>query len=148
MPPLRWDIYQDLLSEAGFLWTQWTQAMAAPDYTLDEGGARDEARLLAALGGLLGREGPGRENGPVPVLKDESDTELMVAASWALLAADDRAAAAAEAELVGPLLAKVEKASNERQLALEWALMLGPAGRARDVVVRLLRSPDAFVQAL
>ena len=149
MSGLRLDIYEELLSEAGFLWTQWNQALAAPDYTLDEVTRGDEARLLAALDGLLVGGAPVREKLLLPVIEAGEDTEQMVAASWALLAAEETDGQPVT-DPAGPLLDGIEAVSAERQAALEWALLLGPPApmRDHDLLGRMLRNRDPSVQAI
>jgi len=152
MPLLRLDIYRELLSEAGFLWTQWTQDLAAPDYTLDDVARGDEPRLAAALDGLVVGGASVRKRLLLPLVEAGEDTEGMVAASWALLAAEDvgggGGANGKPEDVLGALLDGIEEASLERQAALEWALVLGPAGPVRAALGRLLRNPEPSVQAM
>lgn len=49
---MRWDILEEHLDEAAFLWSRWEQVLVAPHYTLAEV-AGLEARLLAHLDGLV-----------------------------------------------------------------------------------------------
>jgi uncharacterized protein (TIGR02270 family) len=49
----RWDIYEEHLDEAGFLFTQWEEALRSPRYTLQEITEGPEERLLAHLDGLV-----------------------------------------------------------------------------------------------
>lgn len=89
-PPLLWDVLAEHLEEASFLWTQRERAMGAPDYTLPEVEAGDEARLRAHLDGL-------RVGGPPvalrllrPALEGEEPGRVASAAS-VLLASGEQA---------------------------------------------------------
>jgi uncharacterized protein (TIGR02270 family) len=89
--PLRWDILEEQLEEADFLWCQWEAALRAPDYTLAE--VRElEERLEAHLDGLqLGRT-PVAERLLLPVLTEsEAEVSRVSAASYVLLAQDGSA---------------------------------------------------------
>jgi hypothetical protein len=67
---LNWEVYEDHLDEAEFLWGQWERELESPEYCLDELGHGEE-RLLAredalVLGGAAVKEGllvPARKQG-------------------------------------------------------------------------------------
>src|SRR3954447_14562074 len=84
----RWDVYEEHLAEAGFLWSQWVQDSRAPNYTMAEVQAGPEERLIAHLDGLVLGGAAVREKLLQPALAEE-DPELVFAAAWAFLAADD-----------------------------------------------------------
>lgn len=48
-----WDVVEEHLEEAAFLWTQWERALRSPVYKLQELRDRVEERLLAHLDGLV-----------------------------------------------------------------------------------------------
>ncbi len=48
-----WDVMEEHLEEACFLWTQWEAALDAPDYTLGELAGLEEQRLAAHLDALV-----------------------------------------------------------------------------------------------
>ena len=52
-PEILWDVVEEHLDEAEFLWEQWEHALVAPNYTLDELADGPEARLMAHLDGLV-----------------------------------------------------------------------------------------------
>jgi len=84
--PWRWDISEDHLQDAGFLWTQRELALESPRYTLAEVAAGVEERLLANLDGLVVGGVALAKRLLVPVLEDGSaDPELLAVASLALL---------------------------------------------------------------
>src|SRR6185369_14237639 len=49
----RWDILEEHLAEAAFLWEQWELALDAANYSLDEVAAGPEERLRAHLDALV-----------------------------------------------------------------------------------------------
>ncbi|NVJ05751.1 TIGR02270 family protein [Myxococcus sp. AM001] len=51
-PDLQWDVLEEHLDEATFLWAQWERSLSSPDFVLAEVAAGDEVRLLAHLEGL------------------------------------------------------------------------------------------------
>src|SRR5258705_6910781 len=86
MRPWLWDISEEHLVDAGFLWTQRERALESPRHTLAEVATGVEERLLAHLDGLIVGGAPVAEKLLVPVLEDDSaDPELLVVASLALL---------------------------------------------------------------
>lgn len=81
-----WDVVEEHLDEAEFLFEQWEHALVAPNYTLEEVADGPEARLMAHLDGLV-------VNGPLvarklllPTIDDEDAEPFRVrAAALALL---------------------------------------------------------------
>jgi uncharacterized protein (TIGR02270 family) len=81
-----WDIVEEHLDEAEFLWEQWEASMVAPNYVLSEVEEGPEARLLAHLDGLV-------VNGPqvaecllLPTIADiDAEPTRITAAALALL---------------------------------------------------------------
>jgi uncharacterized protein (TIGR02270 family) len=100
--PIAWDIYQEHLDEAAFLWTQWESALEAANYVPMEVAGGPEERLRAHLDGLVLGGKAVADKLLLPALAAEP--ELARPAAWALLAAehgdhfDDVLAALAGAE--------------------------------------------------
>lgn len=76
-----WDIVEEHLDEAEFLWGMWEHSLVAPNYTLDEVAEGPEARLTAHIDGLV-------VNGPlvarkmlIPALEDEEPDRVSAAAA-------------------------------------------------------------------
>jgi uncharacterized protein (TIGR02270 family) len=86
--PILWDIYEEHLDEAAFLWGQWEDALVGANYTLDEVAEGPEERLLAHLDGLVLGGKPVAERLLLPALADD-DVGKVSAAAWALLQAED-----------------------------------------------------------
>lgn len=90
-----WDIVEEHLDEAEFLWEQWEHSLVAPHYTLTEVADGPEERLLAHLDGLV-------VNGPlvaerllVPTISDlDAEPTRVRAAALALLQRPDEAGVA------------------------------------------------------
>jgi uncharacterized protein (TIGR02270 family) len=102
--PIPWDVYEEHLEEAAFLWEQRERAMDAANYSLDEVIDGPEERLLAHLDGLVLAGKPASDRLLVPALADE-DLGKVSAAAWALLQAED----ADHLDLVFAALTKAEK---------------------------------------
>lgn len=81
---LRWDVLEDHLDEACFLWTQWESGLHSPLYTLGELSRGDEARLKAHLKALAMGGRRVSERLLVPALGEE-DGERLWTASYVLL---------------------------------------------------------------
>jgi uncharacterized protein (TIGR02270 family) len=79
-----WDVLEEHLEEAGFLWGAWERCLVAPNYTLEEVEATVEARLEAHLDGLVIGGSRAVERLLVPALESE-DSEQVAAAAAALL---------------------------------------------------------------
>jgi uncharacterized protein (TIGR02270 family) len=161
-----WDVVEEHLDEAGFLWTQWESALASPRYTIAEVAAAPEERLVAHLDGVAVAGGAADEALLAPALA--GDDAGRVAAAAAVLAAAGRldpvrvaispdapAAARAIARALGLCLASEGVAAvcgwirdgdpAAQAVALE-ALAFRGAAPGGDVRA-LLASPDAAVQA-
>lgn len=79
------DVFEEHLSEAAFLWTQWEQTLDAPDFNFEESLSL-EGRLRAHLDGLVVGDAPVAELLLTPSL-DSEDPSLIFSATFALLAA-------------------------------------------------------------
>jgi uncharacterized protein (TIGR02270 family) len=161
-----WDVVEEHLAEAGFLWRQWEAALASPRYTIAEVAEGPEERVLAHLDGVAVAGAAADEALLAPALAGE-DTGLAAAAAAVLAAAgrldpiraavspDAPAVARAIARALGLCLAPDGAAALGAWLrggdpalqavALE-ALAFRRAAPTEDVRA-LLASPDAAVQA-
>jgi uncharacterized protein (TIGR02270 family) len=129
-----WDIYEEHLDEAAFLWAQWERALCASNYTLSEVAEGPEERLLAHLDGLVLGGRPVAERLLLPALGDD-DAGRVTAAAWVLLQAED----ANHMETVWQALTTAKEASQRR--AISRALQLSDRS---DLPGFLLdRLPDA-----
>lgn len=115
--PTPWDIYEEHLDEAAFLWLQWERAMDAAHYTLSDVIAGPEERLRAHLDGLILGGKPVAERLLLPALTDDDEGKV-AAAAWALLHSEDDD----RLELVFEALVKAEK--KGARLALTRAFEL------------------------
>jgi uncharacterized protein (TIGR02270 family) len=139
MASLLMDIYEEHLDEASFLWVQWSRALDAPDYTLEDVASLEE-RLLAHLDGLvLGGEPVAREL-LLPAL-DSEDPPRISAALWALLAEPGFMAPAEWVE-------RVRAAAPEGPLAaFRRALELNERPEVGEALLPLLKSQEPLLQA-
>src|SRR5262245_29573732 len=89
-PQPRWDILEEHLDEAEFLWGMWEHALRAPNYDLDEVARGPEERLLAHLDGLVAGGPAVAPRLLVPAL-DAREPHRVAAAAAALLASPGEA---------------------------------------------------------
>lgn len=136
--PLRWDIYEEHLNEAGFRWTQWEKALDAPDYVLEEVAELEEHVAAHVDGLVLGGE-PVAERLLVPALAE--DPERIVAATLALLQAEAPSGPAA-------VLAALPAAEPDALTALRRAFELAPATVIPANLPALLKREDAVPELL
>src|SRR4051794_14057106 len=86
-----WDVAEEHLDEAEFLWDQWEKSLDAPNYALAEVAERPEERLLAHVDGLLA-------GGPEVIAKlvlpalDAEEPARITAAAYTLLASGEATA--------------------------------------------------------
>ncbi|MFL5350006.1 MAG: TIGR02270 family protein [Hyalangium sp.] len=80
---MRWDIYEQHLEETAFLWSQWEQALVAPDHVLAEVMPLEE-RLHAHVDGLILGGEPAAKRLLLPALASD-EPELIRTAAFALL---------------------------------------------------------------
>ena len=85
VPEPLWDIVEEHLDEAEFLWEQWEHALLAPNYTLDELADGPEARLLAHLDGLVVGGPEVARRLLIPTLDEDVEPTRVRAAALALL---------------------------------------------------------------
>jgi uncharacterized protein (TIGR02270 family) len=82
-----WDIFEEHLNEAAFLWGQWEDALVAANYNLGDVIAGPESRLLAHLDALVLGGQPVADRLLLPALADD-EPERIAAAAWALVQAE------------------------------------------------------------
>lgn len=93
-----WDVVEEHLDEAEFLWGVWEHSLLAPNYTLDEVAEGPEERLLAHLDGLVVGGPLVAQRLLLPALGD-SEPGRASAAALALLASPEGGPAAVLAAL-------------------------------------------------
>src|SRR5437660_61433 len=86
--PIPWDIYEEHLSEAGWLWGEWERAMDSAIYALADVVVGPEERLAAHLDGLVLGGGRVAQKLLLPALAGD-DADLCAAAAWALVQSED-----------------------------------------------------------
>jgi uncharacterized protein (TIGR02270 family) len=134
-----WEVVEEHLDDAEFLWTQWERCLRSPSFTLAEVAEREEERLLANVDGLVSGGEPVRERLLVPALEVD-DHGRRAAAAFALLASDDRAAAE-------PVLRLLRE--GDAPIAASAGRALGLAGGAwiDDALREVLRDGAPAAQA-
>jgi uncharacterized protein (TIGR02270 family) len=136
---VRWDICEEHLDEAAFLWDRWERALNAPNYAIDEVAVGPEERLLAHLDGLVLGGQPVAEKLLLPALGDD-DTGNVTAATWALLQAED-------ANHVDAIVEALAKAGDKVRTALGRALELCHRGDLHARLLPLLGKSSPAIQA-
>jgi len=131
--PLRWDIYDTHLEEAAFRWSQWENALDAPDFTLEEVAELEEPVAAHVDGLVLGGE-PVATRLLVPALGE--DPERIVAAALALLGAEGAYGPAA-------VLEALPAAEPPALAALRRAFELTSSAGIPAVLPSLLKKEDA-----
>lgn len=133
-PEPLWDVVEEHLDEAEFLWGQWEHALLAPHYTLDEVAEGPEERLLAHVDGLV-------VNGPlvarrllVPALDDDEPGRVSAAATALLLGEAPEAGLAAVLEAM--------RESPHQRPPLVRALACAPLPGLLPRLRPLLADPD------
>jgi uncharacterized protein (TIGR02270 family) len=84
-PEPLWDVVEEHLDEAEFLWDQWEHGLVAPNYTLDELADGPEARLMAHIDGLVVHGPPAATRLLLPALEAEQTARVSAAATALLL---------------------------------------------------------------
>jgi len=124
--PIPWDIYEEHLNEAAWLWGNWEQALDSAVYALGDVAVGPEERLLAHLDGLVLGGQPVAQKLLVPALAGD-DLGGIAAAAWALVQAED-------ADHQDAVIDALASAEPPAQIAIGRALYLAP----RADVSRLL----------
>jgi uncharacterized protein (TIGR02270 family) len=134
-----WDVVEEHLDEAAFLWTQWEAALASPRYTVAEVAAGPEERLTAHLEGVAVAGAAADEPLLVPALAGEDAGRTAAAA--AVLAAAGR---------LEPVRAALRADAPEPHGAVARALGLRLAPEGAAVLTGWLRdgAPEAQAVAL
>ncbi len=117
--PILWDIYEEHLGEAAWLWGEWEQSLDSPLYSIADVAIGPEERLLAHLDGLVLGGAPVAQKLLLPALTSD-DLGQVAAAAWALVQAEDADHQDAVVEALGTAPAPV-------QAAIGRALWLSPA---------------------
>ena len=125
--PIRWDIVEEHLDEAGFHHRQWERALDDPDYTLEEVAEGPEERMLANIDGLVVHGRRVAEKTLLPALAGD-DLDLVFPAAYALLASED-------GDFTDPVIAVLESDEPERVAEVVRALELVPR---EDLGARML----------
>ena len=134
--PISWDIYQEHLDEAAWLWGEWEASLDSSVYAIADVAIGPEERLLAHLDGLVLGEAPVAEKLLIPALGSD-DVGLVAAAAWVLIQAED----ADHQDKVIEALAAAEPATRA---ALGRALLRSP----RADISRLIPLWDTATPAL
>jgi uncharacterized protein (TIGR02270 family) len=140
IPPrlVRWDILEECLDEAAFLWSQWERALTSPDYTLPEVAYLEE-RLLARLDPLVLGGAPASKRLLQPSLESE-EPERLGAAALALLMGDGT-------EHVELLLELLQRGTEPQRAALCRAFELSEREGVESHLMPLLQRGAPEVQA-
>ncbi len=134
-----WDIYEQHLEEAAFLWSQWERALVAPDYLLDEVAPLEE-RLHAHVDGLvLGEEAPVKRL-LLPALESD-DPELIRVAGYTLLMR-------ASPGDIGAVRERLESADEAALAALQRAMEVLDPAMLPTWLPSLLQTDAPTLQAL
>ncbi len=129
-----WDVVEEHLDEAAFLWTQWERALVAPNCTLKDVIRGPEERLLAHIDGLLVAGEAAVERLLIPALEGD-EPEKVFAAALALLDGPTP-------DAVARVLARLD--GTEPEVAAVIARVLGLAHREgiEDALVAATRSGE------
>jgi uncharacterized protein (TIGR02270 family) len=138
-PPIRWDIVEEHLDEAAFLYGQWERALVDPEYTLGEVLSGPEERLLAHLDGLVVAGRRASEKLLLPALGGD-DPGVVFAAAYALLASED-------GDFSEPVLKALAEGEPVAADAVRRALQVTPRGDLYGRLAPLLAKGPAPVQA-
>src|SRR6185295_4043285 len=119
MPAAIWETCEELLGDAGFLWTQRAERLHDHRYRLADIERGPESRLKASVDALVLLGAPAEERALLPALEG-GDPELLAAAALALLH-PDRPGLACE-----PVLARLQTVEGDGLAALTRAIQLSP----------------------
>jgi uncharacterized protein (TIGR02270 family) len=84
-PPVFWDIVEESLDEAEFLWSRWEAALVAPNQRLDDISTWIEDRLSGSIDGLMAPGVAGIDRVLGPALESDNPSRI-AAAAHALIA--------------------------------------------------------------
>ena len=152
-----WDIVEEHLDEAEFLWERWEHGLVAPNYTLSELADGPEERLMAHLDGLVVNGPRVAERLLIPTIADlDAEPTRVCAAALALLQSPGEAgvhavlAAFHEAPLQRDELARALECSDRPDLLPRIsALLTSPDLDLRHSAARIMAFHDAsFTDAI
>jgi uncharacterized protein (TIGR02270 family) len=132
-----WDVLEEHLEEAGFLWTQREQALASPRWTIAEVAAGPEERLLAHLGGLALGGANVEEELLAPAVADADAGKVAVATS--ALAARGR---------LDLVRGAVKQDAPGSSTAIVRGLAFAAPAAAQRALLGWLDAPEPHVQAI
>ena len=135
----RWDIIEEHLAEAAFLYGQWEKALVDPEYVLAEVAEGPEERMLAHLDGLVVAGRRAAEKLLLPALAGD-DPEVVFAAAWALLMSDD-------GDFSGQVLAALAEAQPVNAAAIGRALQISPRAGPLETLPSLVSGGSPAAQA-
>jgi len=116
--PILWDIYEEHLNEAAWLWGNWKQSLDSAVYALGDVAVGPEERLLAHLDGLVLGGRPVAQKLLLPALAGDDLGGIAVAA-WALVQAED-------GDHQDAVIGALASAEPPAQAAIGRALYLAP----------------------
>jgi uncharacterized protein (TIGR02270 family) len=134
-----WDVVEEHLDEAEFLFSQWEGALVSPSWSLSEVEARLEPRLFAQIDGLVAAGPPAEARLLLPALSAEEPSRVAAAALALLSTEGSRGFQAVSAALPG--------ATAEARAALGRALGLAPRDDLGALLFTQLGAPSAAAQA-
>jgi uncharacterized protein (TIGR02270 family) len=138
-PLIFWDVVEEHLDEAEFLWSQWEQGLVSPSFSLAEVEARLEERLFAQIDGLLAAGPRAEARLLLPALSAEEPSRV-AAAALALLCGEGNAGIAA-------VFAALAGAAPAARAALVRALGLAERDDLGAFLLTELGAETATVQA-
>lgn len=134
-----WDVVEEHLDEAEFLWGAWEHGLVAPNYTLAEVAEGPEQRLSAHIDGLVIGGPPVVRRLLVPALEEDEPGRVSAAATALLLGGRDANGLFAVLEAMREL--------PEQRPALVRALCCADGSRLRPEVRELLQDDDRALVA-
>ncbi|MFO0755487.1 MAG: TIGR02270 family protein [Byssovorax sp.] len=135
---LLWDVIEEHLDEADFLFGQWERALSSPTISLDDLAAHGEERLLAHLDGLVAAGRPAADRLLRPALAG-TEPDRATAAGLALLAG--------EGDGLDAVLDAAAKAPADRRAPLLRALALADRPEIDARLTSWLGEGDALLVA-
>jgi len=153
MRPLLWDIYEEHLSTASFLWTQFERALDSPIHSLGDIASGFEQRLAAHLDGLVLGGKEVAERLLLPVLQDDA-AEADVLWTAATVVLEERleggeelvlGALAFEAPELREAAIRALELSSVPDLEAKMRRLLGQVGPHAVAAMRVLHARDADV---
>lgn len=150
--PILWNIVEEHLDEAAFLYTQWERALLSPEFTLAEVRDRVEERLLAHIDALVVGGKPVAAALLQPALEQGCQGAAFAAAMALLADADSEAAVlaalhAAAPPQAGELLRALQLCPSPRRQALLMPLLGAPRPAVRVAAARILGFQQAELGA-